>query len=224
MRLIYPEYRIEVEFQENIVQTLSIESPKVFSKIMADLWNQVNGGEGGFILAEEDKAHHISKEVELVMNPFSLNCNDRKIITRLYQEITGLATDDFYEKTSALNGKIVDYLDELINAVPYHLKFNLDMDVSALLKIYGVEIESGTDSLLEQVVDYIRVMHQICKINIFIMVNIKQYFEADELQSLYEYVFYEKVNLLLVEGTYSVRAEHEKGLILDKDLCIINID
>jgi CRISPR-associated protein Csn2 len=224
MRLVNPEYNIELNLLENQVQILVIENPTMMQKISSDLWNQVNGETGEFILSEAEKIYPISKKVNFIMNPFALNCNDRKIISKLYQELSGLAEEEYYEKTAQLNGELVRYIDMLTSSLPYHLKFDLDLDVVGLLKNFDVEIASSADTMLEHVIEYIRLMHQMCHVEVFATMNIKQYFSEKEIQGLYEFAFYEKINLLLIENSFSKKKECEKILIFDKELCKIKLD
>ena len=107
--------------------------------------------------------------------------------------------------------------------VPYSIKYNVDMDIISLLKMYNVEISNTSDCLLEKIIEYIKVMNQICHIKTFIFVDLKHYLKIDELHSLYEFVFYQKLNLLIVEPIHTSKLDEEKCCIIDKDLCIIDI-
>ena len=72
-------------------------------------------------------------------------------------------------------------------------------------------------------IDYIRAYNKICKVSVFIFVNLKDYLESYELEQLYEFSEYEKLNLLLIEGHFSDVLDQEKNLIYDKDMCIITV-
>lgn len=221
MRLVYPEYGVELEFAENQVLVWAVEQPRAFAKVTGELWRQIQGADGGFILSEADKIYNMSKKMEFIVNPISISCNDRKIISKLYQELQNLASNELLEKTSDLNSRIITYLDELVSAVPYPLEFQLELDLAALMKGYGVTVEDRAENLLEKLIDYLKIMRQICHMDTFVILNLKQYLDKEELQSLYEFVFYEKINLLILEGKFTGCSNNEKYLILDQDLCII---
>ena len=87
MRFVYPAYQLEVFLHENQITVLSIENPTAYSAMLHDMWNQAQGNIGGFILSDGDKIRSISKEMECIFNPFSLDCNDKKITNKLYQEL-----------------------------------------------------------------------------------------------------------------------------------------
>lgn len=223
MKLLHTEYGLDITLRENEIIVISIENATVYTKILSDFWNQCHGGDGGFILSEGEKIKNIAKEMEVVFNPFLLDCNDKKIISKLYQELKEQSNDMFFEEGMALNTHIVTYIDKVINQVPYALNYNPDFEITNLLKIYNVEIESLGKTLLERVVDYLRVMGQICMIKTFVFVGMKQYFTEEEIKQLYEFVFYEKINLIIIESIHVNHIESEKCWIIDKDLCIIEM-
>lgn len=224
MKLIYPVYAIELPIKENQVTILSVENPKAFATILSDLWHQTHGKEGGFLLSEIDKEKNIAKSIDFIVNPFELNCNDRKVVTKVYQELSELAMENMYDETSKLNEEIIKYIEKLIGYVPYHLDYNLELDLNSLMKSYHVELTTSPEGLIEQIVEYLRVMHQICGVEIFAFVSLKQFLSKEELKMLYEFVFYEKVHLIILEGKFIEKNESEKCWILDKDLCIIEVD
>lgn len=107
--------------------------------------------------------------------------------------------------------------------MPYALDYNANLDVSGLFKLYTVEVQSQGETLLQRMTEYLRVMSKIGGIDNYIFVGLKQYLTVEELENLYEFVFYEKLNLILVEAVQSPAISGEKGWIIDSDLCIIDL-
>lgn len=223
MKLIYTEYNLEIELYENQVIVLSVENSESYSKLLRDMWGQTQGKEGKWVLLDKEKKLKLSKELECIFNPFSLNCNDRRILTKLYLEIKQQSDIFFQEETMLLNTDINQFLDKLLLQMPYALKYSSDLELSDLLKIYKVEIEYGEETILEQIVEYLCVMKKICRVNNYVFVGLKQYLTVSELEKLYEYVFYEKINLIIIESIHIPLIDGEKGWIIDKDLCIIDL-
>ncbi len=157
MKLIHTGYNLEIDLCENQITVLSVENPNAYSTILCDIWNQVQGGDGEFILSEKDKIKNISKDMECVFNPFALDCNDKRIVSKLYQELKEQAGIYLVNESVELNSSIITYLDKLMGYVPYALEYNLDFEINTLLKMYGVRIESFGESLLEKIVEYLKV-------------------------------------------------------------------
>ncbi len=223
MKLIHTGFNLEMELMENHISVLSIENRKVYTEVLKDLWYQTQGQEGQFILSEKDKQLKISKEMECIFNPFSLNCNDRKILNKLYQEMKEQADSYCQQETIFLNTEINRFLDALLMRMPYALDHNADFDVCGLLKLYAVEFQSQGETLLQRITEYLCAMSKIGGIDNYIFVGLKQYLTEEELENLYEFVFYEKINLILVEAVHSPAISGEKGWIIDRDLCIIDL-
>ena len=223
MKLVHTAYPLEIALRENQINVLSIENPAAYSRILEDLWCQTNGQLGDFVLSEGEKIKNMAKEMVCVFNPFDLDCNEKKILTKLYQLLKEESDDRLFLEGSMLNSEIVRYLDHLIQFVPYHLDYTFDFDVIGLLKLYGLKIESSANSLLERIVDYLRALHQICRVHIVAFIGLKQYLSEKELQQLYEMVFYEKIHLIIIEAAHSKKIEGEKCWLVDQDLCIIEL-
>lgn len=223
MKLIHTGYGLEMEIKENQVLVLFIENRKAYCQLMQDLWNQVQGQEGNFILSDKMKQLKISREMECIFNPFSLNCNDRKIMNKLYQEVKEQADSLFQEESAKLNGEINCYLEHLLMQMLYALKYDVDFDAIGLYKLYHVEIDFSGETLLERIMEYLRVLSKICGVTIYAFVGLKQYLSEEELDQLYKFLFYEKINLVIIESLQMPLIYAEKGWILDEDLCIIEL-
>lgn len=223
MKLVYPEYQLEVSLKENQITILTIENPRAYARVLSDLWNQTQGAEGGFILSECEKILSISRELECIFNPFALDCNDKKVIHKLYQELKEQAEENLLLETTEINREIILYLQKLLVQVPYALNYEVDLELPALLKIYDVKVDSIGTGMLEKLVEYMKVLNQICHMRIFVFVGLKQYLTREELEKLYEFVFYEKIILCIVEAVQTPRINGEKNWLLDKDLCIIEL-
>ncbi len=223
MRMVYPKYGITVDSLENMITVFSVENPIAFREMAGDFWRQLQGQEGGWILSEGGEQVSIAKKVMGVINPFLLECNDKKVLNKLYADLSETARESFFEETAQLNGNIVSYIENLTQNVQYQLDMGLELDVTALLKAYNVRIQTEHETLTESIIEYLRVLQQICNIHFFLFVNLKQYVTEQEIQEIYEYSFYNKIELFLLEGNYKTPLPNEKNWIFDRDLCMIEV-
>lgn len=223
MKLVNTLYDLEFDLIENQILVLSIENHLAYSNILGTLWKQYKGEVGDFILSDGSKELKLSQKIECIYNIFNINTNDRKIITKLYQELT-FQNDNLLQEESALfKQELISYFDKVISTVPYNLKYNFDTDLSSLMKSISVEIDDDADSLLEKMIQYIKLMNQICGVEIFVIPNLKAYFSTEEIIQLYEFAIYNKIYFIVIEATQTPHIEGEKGWIIDEDLCIIEI-
>ena len=222
MRIIYAKYGIDLCLEENKITTIVIENPLVMSEVIRDISRQVNGEDGEWILSEQDKIFSIEKSSQFINNPLMVNSNEKRILTRLYKELFEQANTLMYEEYTQINSYIVSFLVRLLDTVPYHLDMVIDMDLTGILKLYGVKMESDGVGVLEVLIDYLRALSSICNIHVIWILNVKQFLTVEEVQQLYEFCFYEKILLINLEGQKNYNLEHEKCVIIDKDLCIID--
>lgn len=135
-----------------------------------------------------------------------------------------IMNETLIERTTYLQGQIITYLEELFQAVPYPLEFDIEGNMPGLLKTCHVEVDNQGESLLERLTNYMRALRQFCAVKVIFAVNLKSYLTREELGELYKYVFYEKINLILLENSAKEKLENESICILDKDMCIINVE
>lgn len=223
MILRHEGYDFEIKLQENQISVLVIEKQQVMAKLVQDLYLQCNGKEGGFVLSDAEKIISIEKNMELILEPFSINCNDKKIVNKLYQELTALAKETLIQEGLQLNFQITAYLEQLLQEVPYHLSYKDEHEVQEILKFADVRLDSDGETIAEKIVEYLRVINQICGCNICVFVNLKSFLSKEDLQQLYEFANYQKIHLVLVESCEREKIEKEKTFIIDKDECIIEI-
>lgn len=219
MRMLYKDAGVEFELRENLVNTVTVEAPKVFRQMVGDIWNQSEGEEGGWILSQSENELSISKVCEVVINPFFLNLNDKKMVTALYNQLKLIAETEQYEATAEINSNLYAYIDGLISTLPYSMTCDMEVDMSSLFKTYHVRLDEYAG--IDGIIDYLRLRHQVIGIQVIIWINGKQYMTKEEFEEVYRALSYEKVQLVILEGSQSDRSEYEESLILDKDLCII---
>ena len=223
MRIIYSKYGIDLYLEENKITTIVIENPLIMSEVIRNISRQVNGEDGEWILSEQDKIFSVEKSGIFLDNPLMVNSNEKRILTRLYKELSEQANTLMYEDYTRINSYIVSFLERLLDTVPYHLDMEVDMDLTGILKLYGVKIESEGVSVLEALLDYLRALSCICNIRVAFILNVKQFLTLEEVRQLYEFCFYEKMYLINLEGQKNYNLEQEKCVIIDKDLCIIDM-
>lgn len=223
MKLVNSDYDISISLKENAIHVLIIENQQAFRKMVGELWDESEGKEGSWILSDNNSPVQLAKSMMVVFNPYIIDANDKKVITKLYSELSELASEKYTMEVEAINSRIVGLFSEVTQDVPYFIDYKTDIDLQALFKMYNIKIDVEYNSLLERITDYIRAFHNICNIPVFVFINLKDYLSFEELKLLYEFVLYEKVHLILIEGHQSANVEPEKHLIIDKDLCIIDL-
>ncbi|MDY3828405.1 MAG: type II-A CRISPR-associated protein Csn2 [Clostridium sp.] len=223
MRLVERELGIEIELKENIVSVIVVEEVNLRLSMIDELYSQIMGKDGNWLLTENEKDYELGKKVEIILEPFSLELNNRKVKTKLYQDIKNIAQDYSFSQGLELHSHICNYLESLLERIPYPVKYEEEWNILELLKAYGVEIDEECDSICDKIFNYIKLINHVCGISIFITVNIKQYLTEEQILELYKIAIYNKIQLVLIEfNMINRKLDCEEIYILDKDRCIIS--
>ncbi len=223
MILAYSKYGIAIELEENSIISLTVENPKYFSEMVREIYIQAEGGDGEFLLTNNDKALRFDKNIEAVINPFGIDFNDRKILNRLYDKLK-LVSTEFDELLSNVDSAAVKLLDAITEQIPYNnISFDLHTDIIGFLKQYHVQLDSGAcNNLTELLCEYIKVLSGLMGVNVLCLVDLKKYILPDDMEMICRQASYCKISILFIQSSESYRMENEKIYILDKDLCFIS--
>ena len=222
MRLIERELGLDIELKENKVSVIIVEDITFRLSIVEELYLQVMGKEGNWLLIENEKKYELAKKAEIILEPFSLELNNKKVKNKLYQDIKTIAEEFFFAQGLEVHSNICIYLENVLERISYPVKYKEEWDVLELLKAYSVELEEESGNICEKLFHYIKLMNQVCGISIFITVNIKQYLSQKQIFELYKLAGYSKIQLVLIEfNMCNEKFDCEDIYILDKDRCII---
>lgn len=220
MRLVHAEYGLSLEMFENEVFVLVIENREMMQELVGELCHQCEGSDGRFVLSAKGKIQDVEKKMEVIINPFALDINNRKVLTKLYQEMDELIKENLYKEQMELNAHISEFVQHICDLTQYHLNFLQEHSSLDIIKLANVKIEAEEMTLLERLTDYIGLMGDLCHYCIFAFVNLKSYLPDDSLEKMYEYARYHKIQLLLIEDQVRTRLDTERITIIDVDKCI----
>lgn len=220
MNFVNSELDINLHLAENIVNILVVEQPDMLRGIIEALLLQMEGSDGTFVLSHDQKPISISKYVDFVFNPFSIDFASRKIQTKLFSIIKAYADTNLIEETGDLNRQILSYLDLALAQTPFSVGYNLEMDFQALIKMYHVGFQNQENEFIENIIEYLRILSLLLDINTVFFYNLKMLLSESDIIKVYEFAFYSKINIVLIENTIKSKLNMEVVTIIDSDRCI----
>lgn len=224
MKIVKEEFECQIEFEENKVNVLILEKPEEFTNVVSEFKEQLSDSDFGWILSDGGEIISFAKNIEMIINPFDTELNQKRILTKLYSTMEkNVVESELQNEWKNLYSSILSMADDIMDSMPYMLQCNQDSNITDLFKLLDVKFETNPENLLERLMDYICVINNVYGKRIFILVNIKAYLTKDELQMLYKKMFYEKIYILLIENHDNDDIiEEERITIIDKDMCVIH--
>lgn len=223
MKLVHPDLENKIVFEENNINIVTIENKPFFSSLIQELRQQCLGGEGNFVLSDNDKELDITKAGMLIIDPFSIDINSKNIVSKIFSKLKTLTVDEeYYLETNKLKTALYSYLDSLLFDCDIPLTYQDDFDFSVLFKMMNVQVEYSGNTMLDKLIDYVSITAELLNIKLFFFVNLKQFLSYEELAALYRFISYTKIDAVLFEGSFiENKHECEKHYIIDNDLCEI---
>lgn len=222
MKLVHPELERQIEWLEHKECEWIIESPVLFATFLQELRGQAMGLEGQFVLSDENTVFDMSKDVEIIVDPLNLAINDKKILSKIYVELRKIAYgEDLYLKTQQLVNDIRHYFYELEYESPMMLDIDDEIDIQLIFKALGVKIEERECDFFENIIIYIKLLAEILKKKVVVLVNVRSYLTEKQIDELLECATYNEIRILLLESQQRTCNSRLKQYIIDSMSCEI---
>ena len=150
---------------------------------------------------------------------------NKKVLHKIYHELEELSVDsEFLLETKTMESNLLKYIYCLIEKYDYPLEIAEGLDLKELFKLLSVKLSLCFSNKVEEILEYIDLVSNVLKKEIFILVNFHIFLEKDDIVALYRECFYKKIKLLFAESQKpDIINEEEKLFIIDNDLCEINL-
>ena len=222
MKLVHLDLTGDLLQDKKIFSEWIIESPELFACYLQELYGQYAKQDGKFVLSQNMKEADISKYCEIIINPFAVELNGKKILNKLYAELGEVSRSEvMYTKTLELSGLIQEYLLELESNTNHILQFDNEMDISGLLKFMDVKLDDSEGFFFERLICYIKNVVNVLSVKVFVFINLRSYLTDKQMQELIKEITYQEVQALFIENQERGCLEGGMRYIIDVDGCEI---
>ena len=205
-----------ISFDEHSLILLIIENHKFLGDLLCDLSNQTRGISGDVCIFKIDKLIDIPKKARLIIDPTSLDINERSNINGLYSKMIKSESFDSFQKISCLVNELQRMVLYEASLISQNVHFEQDISHESIFKLIGLKFdESGNFS--NQILDYVQITSVFSGVLIFIFFNISKYCSCEEYGLLLRSLSYLNIPILLIESEFI--ETHYPTVIIDKDLC-----
>lgn len=208
------------DFQDKGVKILKIENQDLFRKTLLQLYH--NNEDQWFIVSENFKPMDYSKNVRIVDDILNFTMNDKKLLSKLNQDLEEYVNSYYYEKLQSIREELFVLCKKLSCSFDFNVEYNDTVETSAIIKLMNFRPRDDSENILERFARYLILLNKYIGVKLFITVNLYLYFSQREINMLFETLAYNHINLLDLEGESQVVTDkHSELIIIDKDLCEI---
>lgn len=216
-------FSFELKIKECSFNTIVIENKKVFRAFINSISNQISGEDGAVIISKDYTPIEFCGNVELVINPFCLDCNSKKTQTKITTEIKKIVHNSIYEERfNNITVELNNVASDLIQEISLPSINNNEIELTNIIKLLSYYIEPKED-FLSEIIDFCNTKIIAEGIKLFVFVNLKTYLAKNEFEVLLNQFLYDKIPAIFVES--QIKSEEltslEKLYIIDTELCEI---
>ena len=215
----YKGFNFKIDFENKSIFSLIIENKKLYRKIIEDLINNISIDDGNIILSKNNKLIVPEKEIFVFSDYFNFDVN-KFVLNKYYKELKNLSENDFFDETLEIKEVLRDYVTKLVEN-EYSIKLEEDLDISQILKAFGVKFQRNEDLLLN-LFEWIKILNELLGYEIFFFINLENFLSNDELVEFSKFILYNKYKVVFLENFNRNKLfDNDNLIIIDSDLCEI---
>lgn len=203
------------------VNILAIEKPSELYSFVNELHHQINGENGKIVVSQDNKPIKLSAKVELLTHLIPFEINSKKMLTKLYSYFSRkLQEAENFEEGIKLQEAVSSFMSKLTQCEMIETEFD-SVDVVALFKAVDFRLNNESNSLEDQLIEYMTCVRELDGEKIFVFVNLLSYIDADKRHLLYKTITDHDFCVILLEHSAVEPSNSINQMIIDEDLCVI---
>ena len=215
----YKGFNFKIDFEDKSIFSLIIENKKLYRKIIEDLINNISIDDGNIILSKNNKLIVPEKEIFVFSDYFNFDVN-KFVLNKYFKELKNLSENDFFDETVEIKEVLRNYVTKLVEN-EYSIKLEEDLDISQILKAFGIKFQRNEDLLLN-LFEWIKILNELLGYEIFFFINLENFLSNDELVEFSNFILYNKYKVVFLENFNRNKLFDDDNLIIiDNDLCEI---
>lgn len=222
MKLTHPDWEKQMTWEDGRFPLVILENRACHYAVVQELYAEVRGGRGRFVLSEGERLLDAVKSLEVLVSPWDMDFSGRKVMTAFYARLKQALQDG--ERLAAAQEAVssAERCAELLgDAFTLPTAYDNAADALVLMKAIHLRPEPPEGSLAEQMLSYMEFCTELLGTACFVFCGFRRFLPEEELHGLYHTAFLKKLHFLLLENTAPGIVEEEEPFIIDEDLCQI---
>lgn len=221
-KLIINNCNIIEDFNNNKNIILVIKNKKYLYLLVNSLLNEDIDNKYLLIIDDNNKQQNNDDYIEFIPSIFLLNFNSKKNLTIINKQIKNQYKTSIKETIEIIYTYLLDLQKNICIDFDIELISNIDLIEDDILKLINFEIKDKYDSILDKIINYMKIINQLRKIKIFIFLNLSVYLNKEEIKLLLKESKYYDFKIILIENNEEIIDLFDTKRILDEDLCLID--
>lgn len=221
-KLIINNCNIIEDFNNNKNIILVIKNKKYLYLLVNSLLNEDIDNKYFLIIDDNNKQQNNDDFIEFIPSIFLLNFNSKKNLTIINKQIKNQYKTRIKETIEIIYTYLLDLQKNICIDFEIELISNIDLIEDDILKLINFEIKDKYDSILDKIINYMKIINQLRKIKIFIFLNLSVYLNKEEIKLLLKESKYYDFKIILIENNEEIIDLFDTKRILDEDLCLID--
>lgn len=221
-KLIINNCNIIEDFNNNKNIILVIKNKKYLYLLVNSLLNEDIDNKYFLIIDDNNKQQNNDDYIEFIPSIFLLNFNSKKNLTIINKQIKNQYKTRIKETIEIIYTYLLDLQKNICIDFDIELISNIDLIEDDILKLINFEIKDKYDSILDKIINYMKIINQLRKIKIFIFLNLSVYLNKEEIKLLLKESKYYDFKIILIENNEEIIDLFDTKRILDEDLCLID--
>lgn len=219
MKLAHIALENQIDFKDDKIVFLDIEDTQIYYEFVRELKNQIDGEDGNFVLSNNLKSLKLDSNAEIIVGPFDMAFDSKKIANLISKRIVKTAVEDeYFIKFQTIEKSIMEYLRNLIIDADLPVEVG-PIEIENLIKASSFKT-SESNSFYDNLVNYVSLLLNLSKPKLLILVDIKRYIKPESFTQFLHFLQYEDINVLFVDCFLrKILNNGARTYFLDKDHC-----
>lgn len=220
MKLVFSGLETPIDLAPGYASTLQIANETLFARIVRSLASSAGSlALEPYTLWDDGVELRPSTSLMVVQNPLQLPWGDRSLMGEVVKRIERefLEDEDLRRGIEAMDSALSAKLLDLGFGMNSDYGFGLEWELKRYLKFRGFGVDmQDSKPLLDNLLNFLSLaLDADCK-QAIAFVNLKTFLTQNDLKALFDYVFYSKLTVLLIENKADeVVYDYERKLVVD---------
>ena len=219
MKLAHIALENQIDFKDDKIVFWNIEDTQIYYEFVRELKNQIDGEDGNFVLSNNLKSLKLDSNAEIIVGPFDMAFDSKKIANLISKRIVKTAVEDeYFIKFQTIEKSIMEYLRNLIIDADLPVEVG-PIEIENLIKASSFKT-SESNSFYDNLVNYVSLLLNLSKPKLLILVDIKRYIKPESFTQFLHFLQYEDINVLFIDCFLrKILNNGARTYFLDKDHC-----